>query len=126
MVLCTKTYIIKVIGGPLYFGDGLELLSTNKVLVAGNPSGRLVESLDGWNTAFVVAKFSGPKHRLSTSPTVKDGKVYLNHMVGIGYPKKKHAIVETVLIHSTFHKYKQIWLKFGVPLVFYVWFCSIY
>ena len=27
---------------------------------------------------------------------VKGGKVYLNHMVGIGYPKKKHAIVEAV------------------------------
>lgn len=88
--------IINVVGGPLYFGDGLELLSPNKVVVAGNPSGRLVESLDGWNTASVVAKFSGPKHRLATSATVKDGKVYLNHMVGIGYPKKKHAIVEAV------------------------------
>nr|ACJ85306.1 unknown [Medicago truncatula]AFK42597.1 unknown [Medicago truncatula] len=88
--------IINVVGGPLYFGDGLELLSPNKVVVAGNPSGRLVESLDGWNTASVVAKFSGPKHRLATSATVKDGKVYLNHMVGIGYPKKKPAIVEAV------------------------------
>ncbi|CAJ2629035.1 unnamed protein product [Trifolium pratense] len=89
--------IIKVIGGPLYFGDGLELLSPNKVVIAGsNPSGRLVESLDGWNTASVVATFSGPRHRLATAATVKDGKVYLNHLVGIGYPKKKHAIVEAV------------------------------
>ncbi|KAJ1397914.1 Six-bladed beta-propeller, TolB-like [Sesbania bispinosa] len=88
--------IIKVAGGPLSFGDGLELLSPNKLVVAGNPSGRLVESSDGWNTASVVATFSGPKHRLATAATVKDGKVYLNHLLGIGYPKKKHAIVEAV------------------------------
>lgn len=88
--------IIKVEGGPLYFGDGLELLSPNKLVVAGSPSGRLVESADGWDTASVVATFSGPKHRLATAATVKDGKVYLNHMLGMGYPKKKHAIVEAV------------------------------
>lgn len=88
--------IINVVGGPLYFGDGLELLSRDKIVVAGNPSGRLVESLDGWNTASVVATFYGPRHRLATAATVKDGKVYLNHLLGIGYPKKKHAIVEAV------------------------------
>ncbi|CAK8572714.1 unnamed protein product [Lathyrus sativus] len=89
--------IVKVNGGPLYFGDGLELLSPDKVVVAGStPSGRLVESLDGWNTASVVATFSGPRHRLATAATVKDGKVYLNHILGIGYPKKKHALVEAV------------------------------
>ncbi|KAG4995784.1 hypothetical protein JHK84_026840 [Glycine max] len=88
--------IIKVKGGTLSFGDGLELLSPTKLVVAGNPSGRLVESSDGWNTASVVGTFSGPKHRLASAATVKEGKVYLNHMVGIGYPKKKHAIVEAV------------------------------
>lgn len=88
--------IINVKGGTLSFGDGLELLSPTKLVVAGNPSGRLVESSDGWNTASLVGTFSGPKHRLATAATVKDGKVYLNHMVGIGYPKKKHAIVEAV------------------------------
>ncbi|KAL5069022.1 hypothetical protein RYX36_019909 [Vicia faba] len=89
--------IIEVVGGPLSFGDGLELLSPDKVVVAGsNPSGRLVESLDGWNTASVVGTFSGPRHRLATAATVKDGKVYLSHIVGIGYPKKKHALVEAV------------------------------
>lgn len=87
---------IKVVGGSLTFGDGLELLSPTQLVVAGNPSGRLVESTDGWETASVVGKFSGPKHRLATAATVKDGKVYLNHMVAMGYPKKKHAIVEAV------------------------------
>lgn len=88
--------VIKVAGGPLTFGDGIELLSPTKLVVAGNPSGRLVESTDGWETAAVVAKFKGPAHRLATAATVKDGRVYLNHMFGIGYPKKKHALVEAV------------------------------
>ncbi|XP_031250387.1 uncharacterized protein LOC116108272 [Pistacia vera] len=88
--------LIKVDGGPLSFGDGLELLSPTKLVVAGNPSARLVESSDGWETASVVAKFSGPAHRLATAATVKDGRVYLNHMFGLGYPKKKHVLVEAV------------------------------
>ncbi|KAL1071951.1 hypothetical protein V6Z11_D11G122100 [Gossypium hirsutum] len=90
--------LIEVAGGPLAFGDGLELISPTKLVVAaGNPSGRLVESTDGWETASVVAKFKGPMHRLATAATVKDGKVYLNHMFGMGYPRKTHALVEFVL-----------------------------
>ncbi|XWS76651.1 hypothetical protein CRYUN_Cryun01aG0195700 [Craigia yunnanensis] len=88
--------LIQVAGGPLAFGDGLELISPTKLVVAGNPSGRLVESSDGWETASVVAKFKGPVHRLATAATVKNGKVYLNHLVGMGYPKKTHALVEAV------------------------------
>ncbi|KAF9669259.1 hypothetical protein SADUNF_Sadunf14G0089200 [Salix dunnii] len=86
--------LIKVAGGSLAFGDGLELLSPTKLVVAGNPSGRLVESLDGWETASIVAKFKGPAHRLATAATVKDGRVFLNHLLGMGYPKKQHALVE--------------------------------
>ncbi|GMI76021.1 hypothetical protein like AT2G16760 [Hibiscus trionum] len=88
--------LIEVDGGSLVFGDGLELISPTKLVVAGNPSGRLVESSDGWETASVVAKFKGPVHRLATAATVKDGKVYLSHLVGMGYPKKTHALVEAV------------------------------
>ena len=88
--------LVKVVGGPLTFGDGLELLSPTQLVVAGNPSARLVQSADGWETASVVAVFNGPKHRLATAATVKDGKVYLNHIVGMGYPRRKHAIVEAV------------------------------
>lgn len=88
--------LIKVAGGSLAFGDGLELLSPTKLVVAGNPSGRLVESSDRWETASVVAKFKGPAHRLAAAATVKDGRVYLNHLLGMGYPKKKHALVEAV------------------------------
>ncbi|GLT71892.1 hypothetical protein SLA2020_438770 [Shorea laevis] len=88
--------LINVVGGPLTFGDGLELISATKLVVAGNPSGRLVESSDGWETASVVARFSGPRHRLASAATVKDGRVYLSHMFGMGYPKKKHAIIEAV------------------------------
>ncbi|CAL1357832.1 unnamed protein product [Linum trigynum] len=83
--------------GSLAFGDGMELLSPTQLVVAGSsPSARLVESSDGWETAKVVGSFKGPSHRLSTAATVKDGKVYLSHMFGIGYPEKKHAIVEAV------------------------------
>lgn len=86
---------VKVAGGPLTFGDGLELLSPTKLVVAGsNPSARLVVSSDGWETASLVATFSGLKHRVATAATVKDGRVYLNYLIGMGYPKKKHALVE--------------------------------
>lgn len=91
--------LVKIVAGSLLFGDGLELLSPTQLVVAGNPSGRLVESSDDWQTASVVAKFAGPAHRLATAATVKDGKVYLNHLVGMGYPKKTHALVEAVFSH---------------------------
>ena len=87
--------LIKVAGGPLSFGDGLELLSPTKLVVAGQGA-RLVESSDGWETASLVATFSGPKHRVTSAATVKDGKVYLNHILAMGYPKKKHTLVEAV------------------------------
>lgn len=87
--------IIEVAGGSLSFGDGLELLAPNKIVVAGCPS-RLVESSDGWETASIKATFSGPKHRLATAATVKDGRVYLSHLLGLGYHKKKHVLVEAV------------------------------
>ncbi|KAA8543026.1 hypothetical protein F0562_021479 [Nyssa sinensis] len=90
-----KVKLIEVAGGTLSFGDGIELLSPTKLVVAGNPT-RLVESSDEWETATIVGKFKGPVHRLTTAATVKDGKVYLNHMFGLGYPKKKHVFVEAV------------------------------
>lgn len=86
--------VIEVNGGSLRLGDGIELLSPTRLVVAGNPSARLVESTDGWETASVLARFKGPMHRLATAATVKDGRVYLNHMFGVGYPKKKHLLVE--------------------------------
>ncbi|WCJ22322.1 Calcium-dependent phosphotriesterase superfamily protein [Euphorbia peplus] len=88
--------LVNVNGGSLIMGDGILLLSPSKLVVAGNPSGRLVESSDGWESASIVGKFKGPTHRLASAATLKDGKVYLNHLVGMGYPKKKHAIVEAV------------------------------
>lgn len=87
--------VVKIIGSSLRFGDGLELLSPTKLVVAGNPS-RLVESSDDWETANVLGKFTGATHRLVTAATVKDGKVYLNHLFGLGYPKRKHVLVEAV------------------------------
>lgn len=88
--------LVTVVGGSLTFGDGLELLSPTQLVVAGNPSARLVESSDGWETASIIAVFNGPKHRLASAATVKDGKVYLNHLIGMGYPRRKHALVQAV------------------------------
>ncbi|KAH7863462.1 hypothetical protein Vadar_017806 [Vaccinium darrowii] len=87
--------LIEVEGGPLSFGDGLELLSPTRLVVAGNPS-RLVESSDDWETAVVVGKSKGQSHRLVTAATVKYGKVYLNHILGMGYPRRKHVFMEAV------------------------------
>lgn len=88
--------LVKLPDGPLTFGDGLELLSPTQLLVAGNPATRLVESTDDWESAKVVGKSSGLSHRIATGTTVKDGKVYVNHLFGMGYPKKKHVILEAV------------------------------
>ncbi|KAK9685006.1 hypothetical protein RND81_10G249200 [Saponaria officinalis] len=88
--------LVKIVSGSLLFGDGLELLSPSKLVVAGKPSGQLLESSDGWETASVVGKFWGPGHRLATATTVKDGKVYLSYLVGLGYPKRKHVLVEAM------------------------------
>lgn len=87
---------VDVVKGSLLFGDGLELLSPTKLIVAGTPSGRVVESLDGWQTASVTGRYLGPMHRVATAATVKDGKVYLSHFFGMGLPKKKHVITEAV------------------------------
>ncbi|GAB4830580.1 hypothetical protein Ancab_020346 [Ancistrocladus abbreviatus] len=93
--------MVKIVKGSLRFGDGMVLLSPNKLVVAGNsPTARLVESSDGWETAEVVGKFYGPIHRLATSATAKDGRVYISHLLGapagLGDPKKRHVLVEAV------------------------------
>ncbi|KAJ3679217.1 hypothetical protein LUZ60_017228 [Juncus effusus] len=96
----TKTEEIKVVRvkGSLNRGDGLELMSDNKLIVAGTPS-RLVESKDGWVSAKVVGQYVGPIHRIATSATVKDEKVYLNHLVGFGiFGKKTHRLAEAVFV----------------------------
>ena len=83
--------------GVLNFADGMELLSPTKLVVAGNPSASVFESADGlWDTAYLAAVFHGPTHRMATAATVKDGRVYLNHLIGMGIPKRKHALVEAV------------------------------
>ncbi|MQM19589.1 hypothetical protein Taro_052594 [Colocasia esculenta] len=88
--------VVQVSGGTLLLGDGLELLSPTKLVVAGTPSGRVVESQDGWRTAAVTARYKGPMHRIASSATVKDGKVYLNHLIGGGLGKRTHLITEAV------------------------------
>lgn len=85
--------LVSVVEGSLKFGDGLDLLSPTKLVVASNPS-KLVESNDDWETAKVVGFAKGATHRLVTAATVKDGKVYLNHIFGFGFPKRKHLLIE--------------------------------
>ncbi|XP_059311808.1 uncharacterized protein LOC132063329 [Lycium ferocissimum] len=87
--------LVKINNGSLKFGDGMELLSSTKLIVAGNPT-RLVESSDDWESGTIVGKAKGAIHRLATAATVKEGTVYLNHMIGLGYPRKKHVLVEAV------------------------------
>ncbi|KAM1207735.1 hypothetical protein ACFX15_007918 [Malus domestica] len=64
---CTASKIWKV------GADGKLLSTIRSPLFRAKecPSGRLVESSDGWETASVVAKFSGTKHRLATAATMK-------------------------------------------------------
>ena len=65
-------------------------------MFSGSPSAKLIESSDGWQTATVTGWFNtGMVHRIVSSATVKEGKVYLNHIVGFG-SKKRHILVEAV------------------------------
>lgn len=87
---------VVAVRGSLKRGDGLELLSPTRLAVAGIPS-RLVESSDDWETASVTGRYVGPMHRVGSSATVKDGDVYVNHIVGFGLGKKKtHVIAKAV------------------------------
>lgn len=92
----TKTEEVRVVRvtGSLLLGDGLELLSPTKLVVAGTPSARILESSDDWNTAAVTARFIGPLHRIATSATTKEGKVYINHLLGLGIGRRTHVLVE--------------------------------
>lgn len=91
----TEEITLVKVEGSLERGDGLELLSNEKLVVAGTPS-RLVESLDDWITAKVIGRYVGLIHRIPTSATVKDGKVYLNHLVGFGFGMKAHRFAEAI------------------------------
>ncbi|XP_078435715.1 calcium-dependent phosphotriesterase superfamily protein [Wolffia australiana] len=83
--------VVPVAGGPLLLGDGLALLSPSRLVVAaGVPSARLVESSDGWATAAVTRSYYGPLHRIAASAAVKDGRVFLQHLLGAG----SHVITE--------------------------------
>ncbi|BAF11810.1 uncharacterized protein [Oryza sativa Japonica Group] len=91
--VCPKTgsvHVVKV-KGSLKTGDGLALLSPTRLVAAGLVS-RLVESDDDWETAVVTGRYVGPAHRIGSSATVKDGDVYINHIIGFGLGKKTHVI----------------------------------
>ncbi|KAL1543966.1 hypothetical protein AAHA92_20875 [Salvia divinorum] len=100
-----KEWYYKLIGlnGFVYHPNGYLLVVHTlwgklfKIAIAGNAI-RLVESTDDWETARIVGKSKAFVHRLVTAATVKEGKVYLNHLVGFGYPKRKHVLVEAIFI----------------------------
>uniref|UniRef100_A0A0D9VT75 SMP-30/Gluconolactonase/LRE-like region domain-containing protein n=1 Tax=Leersia perrieri TaxID=77586 RepID=A0A0D9VT75_9ORYZ len=85
-----SVHVVRV-QGSLKTGDGLALLSPTRLVAAGLVS-RLVESNDDWKTATVTGRYVGPAHRIGSSATVKDGDVYINHIVGFGLGKKTHVI----------------------------------
>eukprot|EP00252_Welwitschia_mirabilis_P024324 TRINITY_DN7178_c0_g1_i1.p1 TRINITY_DN7178_c0_g1~~TRINITY_DN7178_c0_g1_i1.p1 ORF type:complete len:317 (-),score=-9.36 TRINITY_DN7178_c0_g1_i1:381-1331(-) len=77
----------------LLMGDSVALLSPDTLVVAGAlPSARLVQSSDGWLTARLTHRYVGPLHRIATSATIKNGKVYVSHLLGW----KHHLITEAV------------------------------
>jgi len=80
--------------GSLFMGDGLEILSPTKIVVAGSIATRQVESSDDWETATVTGRYVGPLYRIASAATVKDEKVYINHLVGGGLMKRTHVIAE--------------------------------
>jgi len=84
------------ISSSMFLGDGLALLSPEKLVVVGNPSARLLESRDGWKSAQLTHRYVGPMHRLATTATIKDGKVFVNHMFGFGFGNGKHIITEAI------------------------------
>lgn len=92
----TKTEEVRVVrvAGSLLLGDGLELLTPTKLVVAGTPSARILESFDDWNTATVTERYIGPLHRIATSVTTKEGKVYINHLLGLGIGRRTHVLTE--------------------------------
>lgn len=89
--IATENVTVVNVKGSLFMGDGLELLSPTKLVVAGSLFTKLVESTDEWNTAFTTARYIGLLHRIVSSATVKDGKVYLNHIIS---RKSSHLIAE--------------------------------
>ncbi|KAF0915433.1 hypothetical protein E2562_036284 [Oryza meyeriana var. granulata] len=91
-----SVHVVKV-QGSLKTGDGLALLSPTRLVAAGLVS-RLVESNDDWETATVTGRYVGPAHRIGSAATVKDGDVYINHIIGFGFGfgKKTHVISKAV------------------------------
>ncbi|KAG0498008.1 hypothetical protein HPP92_002699 [Vanilla planifolia] len=90
----TEEVSLVQVTGSLLLGDGMELLSPTKLVVAGTPTARVVESSDDWKTAKVTAKLVGPLHRMAASVTVKEGKVYISHLLGLGFRRRTHVLVE--------------------------------
>ncbi|KAK8939248.1 hypothetical protein KSP39_PZI011292 [Platanthera zijinensis] len=95
----TKTEEVRVVrvAGSVLMGDGMELLSPTKLVVAGAfPCARIVESFDDWETAAVTARYVGPLHRVATAATAVEGKVYVNYLLDLGILRRRHVLTEAV------------------------------
>ena len=77
-------------------GDGLEMLSPTKIVVAGSTAARRVEISDDWETATATGRYVGSLYRIASAATVKDEKVYINHLVGGGLRKRIHVIADAL------------------------------
>ncbi|CAM6114099.1 unnamed protein product [Calypogeia fissa] len=84
------------VSGNLFMADGMTLLSPDKVVVASALGTKLVASSDGWETAEVTNKYTGPLQRLGTAVFMKDGKPYTSFAFGLGIREFSHSIREAV------------------------------
>ncbi|XP_024536671.1 uncharacterized protein LOC9646165 isoform X2 [Selaginella moellendorffii] len=72
---------VEVVKAPLVAGgDGIALLSPDKLVVAGVPGARLLKSSDGWKSARLTHTYVGPFYRVPSAVTIKDGKAFVSHM----------------------------------------------
>eukprot|EP00249_Psilotum_nudum_P025195 c29444_g1_i1 orf=841-1824(+) len=86
---------------PLVLAAGMVLISKDRLVVAGIPGARLVRTDDSWQTATVTHQYVGLLHRFPTAATVKDGKVYVNHLLGIGFKVRSFSIREATFTVCT-------------------------
>lgn len=88
-------HVHHVDGDPVPSGDGIALVSSHQLAVAGLWGVRLVESKDQWETAHVTHLYAPPIHRLATAVTMKDGIVCVNFFNGFGIPYTSTIAIAT-------------------------------
>lgn len=84
----------------LVLGSGMLLLSPQELVVAGVPGAWLLSSSDGWRSATLSGRYVGAFHRIPTSAAMKDGKVYVGHLLGAGIADRTFTIQEAIFDRS--------------------------